>query len=320
MPRLDQLPEGLSADHREALEWFADRAGAEIASLGQPPSGLHLANRAKDIHKPKGWRYALSIRATLSRQYDDKEPEWLPDGSWRYDYYQEGTDPAQRDEEYTNRGLVACMGDGVPVAVLRQTQGKPNVHYHVLGLAYVRGWKDGWFSLEGILGSGSHGEAAPSLSADAGNEQPFSPESITDSRKRTLATIVQRRGQATLRQALIEAYEGRCAITGCEVLDVLEAAHIHPYRREETNYPSNGLLLRGDVHTLFDLGLLTVNAATLRVVLARRIRALRSSCRSLHGARISVPHDPSQQPSGEALRWHAEHVAADGLHLEAPHQ
>ncbi|MDZ7808966.1 MAG: HNH endonuclease signature motif containing protein [Arhodomonas sp.] len=49
-------------------------------------------------------------------------------------------------------------------------------------------------------------------------------------------------------ETLIEAYEGRCAITGCNMLDVLEAAHIHPYRGDATNHPSNGLLLRADLH------------------------------------------------------------------------
>ncbi|WP_336979879.1 HNH endonuclease signature motif containing protein [Altererythrobacter fulvus] len=54
------------------------------------------------------------------------------------------------------------------------------------------------------------------------------------------------------------AYEGRCAISGCDVREVLEAAHIMPYLGEETNDVRNGLLLRADLHTLFDLGLLKI--------------------------------------------------------------
>ena len=77
----DQL-DLLSPEHRDALEWFHERTGEVVPWPEQLPSGLYLVNRAKGIHKPKGWRYALSVRETLSGQYDNKEPEPLPDGSW----------------------------------------------------------------------------------------------------------------------------------------------------------------------------------------------------------------------------------------------
>lgn len=299
----------LSSEHREALAWFAERTGEEIPWPGPLESGLHLVNRAKGIHKPVGWRYALSVRETLSAQYDDMEPEAIPGGGWRYEYFQEGNDPARRDHEYTNRALVACMEDGVPVAVLRQTQGKPNVKYHVLGLARVRGWADGWFSLEGIPQDGGV-DLSTSIPPEEGDQEPFSPDSITDARQRTYRTIVQRRGQAAFRKALIEAYNGQCAITGCDVLDVLEAAHIHPYRGEQTNNPANGLLLRADLHTLFDLGLLSVRPGTFEVALVPRLRTPDSPYVSLCGTRIKVPSASELQPSKDALRWHFEHVAA----------
>ena len=55
---------------------------------------------------------------------------------------------------------------------------------------------------------------------------------------------------------------------GCDVVAVLKATHIMPYRGEETNHPSNGLLLRADLHTLFDVGLLTIDPKTMTVRLA----------------------------------------------------
>lgn len=79
-----------------------------------------------------------------------------------------------------------------------------------------------------------------------------------DTRERVLAEIDIRRGQPKFRQDLVVAYNSRCAITGSRTLQVLEAAHIFPYRGQHTNIVSNGLLLRADVHTLFDLYLLTV--------------------------------------------------------------
>lgn len=52
-----------------------------------------------------------------------------------------------REQLYTNRGLMACLRDGVPVGVLVQRSPKPNVQYRVLGLAAVTDWTDGFFTL-----------------------------------------------------------------------------------------------------------------------------------------------------------------------------
>jgi hypothetical protein len=56
-------------------------------------------------------------------------------------------------------------------------------------------------------------------------------------------------------------------ISGCNLIDVVEAAHISPYRGKEDNNPSNGLLLRADLHTIFDLDLLGIHPNTLEVQL-----------------------------------------------------
>jgi putative restriction endonuclease len=79
-----------------------------------------------------------------------------------------------------------------------------------------------------------------------------------DTRLIAQRAIAIRRGQSQFRQGLIEAYDGSCAISGSRTLAVLEAAHIDPYRGDHTNHTANGLLLRADVHTLFDLQLITV--------------------------------------------------------------
>lgn len=78
--------------------------------------------------------------------------------------------------------------------------------------------------------------------------------------------IRERRGQQQFRNSLRSRYGDRCLITGCEVLDVLEAAHIKPYRREEDNNPENGLLLRADIHTLFDLNLIGIDPNRLSIL------------------------------------------------------
>ena len=93
---------------------------------------------------------------------------------------------------------------------------------------------------------------------------------------------------------------GRCAITGCPVVDVLEAAHIRPHRGEETNHVANGLLLRADLHTLLDRGLLAVDPDGLRVVVAPSIRG--SSYGKLHGRALRQRQAGWPKPSAEALR------------------
>lgn len=91
---------------------------------------------------------------------------------------------------------------------------------------------------------------------------------LEDERERDLRLVVIREGQAVFREKLIAAYDGRCAITGYPVKDVLEAAHIVPYLGVKTNHPSNGLILRSDLHKLFDSFKITVNPDTLTVCVA----------------------------------------------------
>lgn len=117
------------------------------------------------------------------------------------------------------------------------------------------------------------------------------PRSITDACNRVIQEIKARRGQQQFRDELIRIYGGRCAITGCDVLAVLEAAHITPYRADVTNVVYNGLLLRTDLHTLLDCGLLAVEPKTRTVCLAPSIRNA-PDYRALHGQPLRDP-DPA---------------------------
>lgn len=105
---------------------------------------------------------------------------------------------------------------------------------------------------------------------------------------------------------MLRAYGGRCAVTGCDVEQALEAAHIYPYRGEETNAVTNGILLRSDLHTLFDLGLLTVDPLTMTVHLAEAVRA--SVYGEFHGAAVTLPRCASEVPSTGALSWHRKEI------------
>ena len=142
------------------------------------------------------------------------------------------------------------------------------------------------------------------ISAEQADSEPFDPDSIEDARERIARTVAQRRGQQAFRDALLGAYGARCAISGCAVKDVLEAAHITPYRGDATNAISNGLLLRSDLHTLFDCGLVTIDPETMQVVTSIELAC--SGYAKLDGRPLRVPSDPAKAPSKKALKQHLE--------------
>ncbi|MGJ5819957.1 HNH endonuclease [Paludibaculum fermentans] len=133
-------------------------------------------------------------------------------------------------------------------------------------------------------------------------DDEFDPLDTTDARRRALTLIVRRQGRGDFRNALMAAYERRCAITGCQVESVLEAAHIRPYRGRHTNSVQNGLLLRADLHTLFDLHLLSVDPDSCKVILAPGLRD--SQYAELHGVPIRAPSYAAAQPCKQALGLH----------------
>ena len=108
-----------------------------------------------------------------------------------------------------------------------------------------------------------------------------------------------------------DAYGRRCAITKERTLPALEAAHIHRYSWGGEHLLSNGLLLRSDLHRLFDRGYITVNPKTLTLVVSKRIREEFENGRDyyrLANAPLEKPLDPTAIPSIEKLEYHYETV------------
>jgi putative restriction endonuclease len=120
-----------------------------------------------------------------------------------------------------------------------------------------------------------------------------------------------RLGQGAFRVLVIDAYQRRCAVTGEKTLPVLEAAHIKPYTNEGPHQVSNGLLLRSDLHKLFDVGYLTVTPE-LKLEVSPRLREEWQNGREYyahHGEALPfLPEDQSSRPNLEFLRWHNEEV------------
>lgn len=126
-----------------------------------------------------------------------------------------------------------------------------------------------------------------------------SSESLAD--PRVLRNIYLRRGQPAFRRRLLAAYDGRCVVTGCNVVDALEAAHITPYSADGEYSTSNGLLMRADIHTLFDLHLLSICPATNEVLLNPR---LRSAYGQFESKLLPKPIDDADKPDKLGLTRH----------------
>ena len=118
----------------------------------------------------------------------------------------------------------------------------------------------------------------------------------------------RRMGQGTFQAVVLDAYGRQCAITAERAVPALDAAHIRPFAQNPVHEIDNGLLLRSDVHRLFDAGYITVTPE-YRVEASQRMREDFNDGENylrLHGSRVSVPQAEDQRPSREVLAWHNE--------------
>ena len=121
--------------------------------------------------------------------------------------------------------------------------------------------------------------------------------------------IEPRLGQGAFRAMVTDVYRRRCAVTRERTLPALDAAHIRPYGEGGEHELKNGLLLRGDLHRLFDAGYVTVTPA-MDFEVSPRIREEFENGRdyyALHGKRIDKPDPIIARPDPKALAWHNEH-------------
>ncbi len=124
-------------------------------------------------------------------------------------------------------------------------------------------------------------------------------------------TMVQPRlGQGSFRVIVTDAYDRRCALTSERTLPALEAAHIRPYAEVQTHEITNGLLMRRDLHALFDRGYITVTPDH-RIEVSKRIKEEFENGKDyyrLHGEQIRKPRNKIYLPSEANLRWHNDEI------------
>jgi putative restriction endonuclease len=119
-----------------------------------------------------------------------------------------------------------------------------------------------------------------------------------------------RLGQRSFQAVVLNAYRRRCAITGTKIRPVLQAAHIRPVSEGGEHRLDNGLLLRSDVHTLFDRGYLGVDPA-YRLRVSPRLRDDFGNGDHFYaqaGQLVALPEHRADRPQRDFLQWHLDEV------------
>jgi len=137
---------------------------------------------------------------------------------------------------------------------------------------------------------------------------PTAPKPISGDRYGKPVLMRQRLGQGAFRLAVTDGYGRRCAVSGEKTLPILDAAHIRAYGEGGEHDVSNGLLLRTDIHRLFDLGYVTVTERN-RFAVSERLKADFDNgvhYYAMQGAEIAAPRPGFAPPARETLQWHRE--------------
>jgi putative restriction endonuclease len=133
----------------------------------------------------------------------------------------------------------------------------------------------------------------------------------SETRYGTGQLVYPRLGQGAFRVIVTEAYHRRCAITGEKTLPVLDAAHIRSFSQDGPHTANNGILLRNDMHTLFDKGYITITE-DMQIEVSKRIKEDYGNGReyyAFHGKKLIIlPYDDREKPSREFIQWHNENV------------
>lgn len=258
----------------------ANLMGARLPSLQNMQSCQLTGAQLQGIKLPRGENLEAAI---------------LPDGSIPiFGQPSPETEPSSPD-------TLAGSAESIPEEQL--ARGNTETESPILGEnndsigASLHSWKDKTAGANGSM-PGGHTARSPLLPLLAAGQR-LDP----DGRFRTSSiTIAHRRGPARLRQNLLAAYNGQCAITSCDAEPVLEATLLIPnYLRQDFDV-SDGLLLRADIHTLFDLYLIAIEPDTMKILIAPSLRD--TSYGELHSEPLRPPIADRFRPNSKALQWH----------------
>lgn len=284
------------------------RYDSDVANWRRLAPGDHviLRNRTRvlgtavveDIEKRQGMKVRLRCpvcRITSVKPRTKKLPPWRCKSGHIFAAPIESEEPVTLLEAHYGASFVR-VGFDISASTLKAAALRPSDQTSIEEIDPSRFSPDLQIALSAVPLQRSNERLGPYDALDDGAD--YSPEH-DDERRKVMRSIAVRRGQRQFREKLIARDNSRCLVTGCEILDLLEAAHISPYRGERDNHIENGLLLRSDIHTLFDLDLLGIEPETLTLHLSFTIQD--DSYRHLEG-QILRPTSPLSRAALQQ-RW-----------------
>lgn len=301
-----------------AYRWYQERTGEHLEALPigsyAPDLPIKLA-RESGIHSPDYRKlpsrgdgkpkYALSVHSQGQQRYADKDVIEREDGTWILDYCAHRTVEGKQVQTYYNENMMNCLNDGVPIAVMVKD---PNGGYKNLGLAFIEEYNADTdiFTLHGPVTVENEREGFFSFiqpqDLTPRDRKIFEEWDQTDERTRTKVDQVIRERQSVFHDRVSKAYEGACAVTQIDVPTVLQAAHIDPYRGRKSQVVTNGVLLRMDIHRLYDENLLAIDPDGNVLRISERLST--TPYAKYDGRRIDVPRDPLCRPDENLLDMH----------------
>ena len=302
---LKLVPEEFADGYR----WFQKHQDTVIPRLpfgrSTPSELTYPLARQSGIHSPssktmryRSYQYAISVHSSDLGRYPDKAPIPLGDGTWVFDYSCQDNSPTLTHQDY-NGWLLNCLEDGIPVGVMTRRKAGG---YRVWGLAFIERYNplSGMFTLRGPVdaateAAGCFGIADPSTLS---REDRLELGGGTEMERRFVRRLqMERREQ--FRRRLLDAYGFRCAISDANVPEALQASRMGPYRGIASQDSSSGLLLRADIHMLYDAHLLSVTPESHIVRISDRLWD--SPYRKYHGRHINLPRRTADCPNDELL-------------------
>ena len=328
--RVENALELVPVEYEKAYNWFQTMEGKCISRLpmgSYTPEGFdHPLARQAGIYRPsyrtlksKGHTrcgepakpYALSVHSEGQTRYADKDALVRQDGTWILDYKAQRAKSGPAISQGYNKSLRNCLEDGVPVGVMV----KSSKGYKVLGLAYVEKYNTAldMFTLHGPVNAKTELQGSFDLLEDMAICPPEAKKSLDwsgdDERKMVLRERAIREGQGRFRKEVFRAYGGACALTDVNVPEVLQAAHIDSYRGQYTQVVGNGILLRSDIHLLYDAQLLAIRPESHVIEVSKRLLGTPYEClaKAFVGGRprtLRVPEYSDDAPIEELLELH----------------
>ena len=287
-------------EHVRRLNEIHDHLTAKELSPGFMFQGerVPLVNPQRGIFKPQRMRWLLSIKTVFPKPggkvwYDDQREvhRQIFEGDEVVDYAFMGTDPDAAD----NRWLREAFENQVPIIYFL---GIAPGHYHAMLPAYVAGWNSKTLKASVAFGQIDQASLLP-------------PQNALE-RRYALQTVKQRLHQASFREAVLQAYNGRCALSGLPEAMLLDAAHIISDKDEKLGQPivTNGLPLSKIHHAAFDAHLIGIDADyRLHVsdrLLTQNDGPMLEALKRLHGGMIHLPVRTKDHPDRDRLAMRFE--------------